>query len=310
MAEQKKQSEYKWLVRILFLLVIIIAALFVFIWTGTMRCRSIPGGCNIYWSVMTLVTGKQQPSVLILYDPTDQKGLGNPELLKDLLTDRKGVAIHPTLADIRYLNSEQLKNVSLVIVEKSRKISTLQLMTMLNYISQGGRLVWIGDAGVEADTDRGDMLYVGPENDRNNGWVRLTDTNRVIFFNRALGVNFVTNFCDVRDCHVGDKYTGKLMPSSDTHPLVYGLKSNLPIYDNYSIVTLIEPNPVPLKIDFGSNLRDTKNRAYGDIFDAIVTSNSNRVAYYAIPPEYLAEERDGDNKYYSIVYNMFEGMVN
>ena len=23
-------------------------------------------------------------------------------------------------------------------------------MTMLNYISQGGRLVWIGDAGVEA----------------------------------------------------------------------------------------------------------------------------------------------------------------
>ena len=153
MAEQKKQSEYKWLVRILFLLVIIIEALFVFIWTGTMRCRSIPGGCNIYWSVMTLVTGKQQPSVLILYDPTDQKGLGNPELLKDLLTDRKGVAIHPTLADIRYLNSEQLKNVSLVIVEKSRKISTLQLMTMLNYISQGGRLVWIGDAGVDQNCD-------------------------------------------------------------------------------------------------------------------------------------------------------------
>lgn len=308
MATVQKQSEYKWLVRIIFLLIIIIAALFIFIWTGTMRCRSIPGGCNIYWSVMTLITGKQQPSVLILYDPTDQQGLGNPELLKDLLTDRKGVAIHPALADIRYLNSEQLKNVSLVIVEKARKISTLQLITMLNYISQGGRIVWIGDAGTLPDKDKGDMLYVGPENNKENGWVRLTDTNRVIFFNRALGVNFVKNFCDVRDCDVGDKFTGKLVPISDTHPLVYGLKPNLPIYDNYSIVTLIEPNPVPLKINFGANLRDANNQSYGDIFDAIITSNSNRVAYYAIPPEYLAEERDKE-KYYSIVYNMFEGMV-
>ena len=55
------------------------------------------------------------------------------------------------------------------------------------------------------------------------------------------------------------------MPSSDTHPLVYGLKSNLPIYDNYSIVTLIEPNPVPLKIDFGSILEILKIVLMGHI---------------------------------------------
>lgn len=308
MAEQK-QSEYKWLVRIVFLLVIILVALFVFIWTGTIRCRSVPGGCNIYWGIMTIITGKQQPSVLILYDPTDNKGLGNPELLKDLLTDRKGVAIHPSLSDIRYLNSDQLKSVSLVVVERARKISTLQLMTIRNYIAQGGRLVWIGDAGVEEYSEKGDMLYVGVENEKKNGWVRLTDSNVIIFFNRTLGVNFVANFCDIRDCDVGDKYTGKLVPSSDTAPLVYGLKSNLPIYDNYAIVTLLEPNPVPLKIDFGANLRDANNTGYGDIFEAIVTSNSNRVAYYAIPPEYLAEEKDKD-KYYSVIYNMFDGMVN
>lgn len=308
MAEQK-QSEYKWLVRIVFLLVIILVALFVFIWTGTIRCRSVPGGCNIYWGIMTIITGKQQPSVLILYDPTDNKGLGNPELLKDLLTDRKGVAIHPSLSDIRYLNSDQLKSVSLVVVERARKISTLQLMTIRNYIAQGGRLVWIGDAGIEEYSEKGDLLYVGVENEKKNGWVRLTDSNVIIFFNRTLGVNFVANFCDIRDCDVGDKYTGKLVPSSDTAPLVYGLKSNLPIYDNYAIVTLLEPNPVPLKIDFGANLRDANNTGYGDIFEAIVTSNSNRVAYYAIPPEYLAEEKDKD-KYYSIIYNMFDGMVN
>lgn len=308
MAEQK-QSEYKWLVRIIFLLIIILIALFVFIWTGTIRCRSIPGGCNIYWGIMTIVTGKQQPSVLILYDPTDKIGLGNPELLKDLLSDRKGIAIHPTLADIRFLNSEQLKNVSLVVVEKARKISTLQLMTMRNYISQGGRVVWIGDAGIEPNLDKGDRYYVGQENEKQNGWVRLTDANLIIFFNRTLGVNFVANFCDIRDCKIGDKFTGKLVPSSDKNPLVYGLKPNLQIYDNYSIITQLEPNPVPLKIDFGANLRDANNTVYGDIFDAIVTSNSNRVAYYAIPPEYLAEETDKE-KYFSIIYNMFDGMVN
>ncbi len=305
----EKISEYKWLVRIVFLIIIIIIALFIFIWTGTIRCRAIPGGCGVYWGMMTLVTGKQQPSVLILYDPTEQKGLGNPELLKDLLSDRKGVAIHPSIADIRYLNSEQLKNVSLVIVEKARKISTLQLLTIRNYISQGGRVVWIGDAGTIADTDRGDMLYIGIANPKENGWVRLTDTNDIIFFNRTIGVNYISNFCDVRDCAVGDKYTGKLVPSSDTHPLTYGLRSNLPIYDNYSIVKLTEPNPVPLKIDYGSSLFDKKKYNYGDIFDAIVTSNSNRVAYYAIPPEYLAEPSDKE-KYFSVIYNMFDGMVN
>jgi regulator of extracellular matrix RemA (YlzA/DUF370 family) len=308
--EVKKQSEYKWLVRIIFLLIIVIIALFIFIWTGTIRCRTIPGGCSVYWGVMTLITGRQQPSVLILYDPTDQKGLGNPELLKELLSDRKGVAVHPSLADIRFLNSEQLKNISLIIVEKARKISTLQLLTIRNYISQGGRVVWIGDAGVEINADKGDMHYIGIENKEENGWVRLTDANVIIFFNRTLGVNYVSTFCEIRDCTVGDKFTGKLVPSSQTHPLVYGLKPNLSIYDNYAIINLVEPNPVPLKIDFGANLRDQNNTSYGDIFDAIVTSNSNRVAYYAIPPEYLAEERDGENKYLSIIYNMFDGMVN
>jgi len=304
-----KTSEYKWLVRIAFLVIIILIALFVFIWTGTIRCRTIPGGCNVYWGVMTLITGRQQPSVLILHDPTDTKGLGNPELLKELLSDRKGIAIHPVVTDIRFLNSEQLKYVSLIIVEKARKISTLQLLTIRNYIAQGGRVVWIGDAGIEADEDKGDAYYIGIANPEKNGWIRLTDTNDIIFFNRTVGVNYVANFCDIRDCGIGDKFTGKLVAISQSHPLVYGLKPNLPIYDNYAIVKPTETNPTPLKIDFGAGLFDKKQKNYGTIFDAIITSNSNRVAYYAIPPEYLAEPADKD-KYYSIIYNMFDGMVN
>ena len=82
----------------------------------------------------------------------------------------------------------------------------------------------------------------------------------------------------------------------------------LPIYDNYTIIKQTEPNPVPLKIEYGSNLFDEDKNSYGKVFDAIVTSNSNLVAYYAIPPEYLAED-DDEEKYYSIIWNMFDGMV-
>jgi len=304
---EQKQSEYKWLVRLIFLIVIIMISLFVFIWTGTIRCRTIPGGCEIYWGIMTIITGRNQPSVLILSDPTDKDGLGDPELLRRLLADKKGLAIHPYVADIRFLNSEQLKNVSLVIVEKARKISTMQLLTLQNYSSQGGRIVWIGDAGVvpyEKDT-----LYSGPGiKDANNGWVRVTDENIIIFFNKFLGVNYVTNFCNVRPDCTKKTFTGKLVNTSQKHPLTYGLRQNLPIYDNYSIVTLTEPNPAPLMIEYGSNLFDEDKKSYGDVFYAIVVSNSNLVAYYAIPPEYLAEDEDKE-KYYSIIENMFDGMV-
>ncbi|HOW29493.1 MAG TPA: hypothetical protein PK685_02365 [archaeon] len=302
----QKQSEYKWLVRLIFLVVIIIISVFIFIWTGTIRCRSIPGGCEIYWGIMTIVTGRNQPSVLILHDPTDEKGLGNPELLRQLLADKKGLAIHPSIADIRYLNSEQLKDVSLIIVEKARKISTLKLLTIQNYAAQGGRIIWIGDAGIKPDDD--DKLYVGPGvTDTNNGWIRLTDENIIIYFNKFIGVNYRNNFCEIRDCSK-KTFSGKLITISQEHPLTYGLRTNLPIYDNYAIVKLTEPNPVPLKIEYGSNLFDENKTSYGDVFDAIVTSNSNLVAYYAIPPEYLAEDND-DEKYYSVVWNMFDGMV-
>ena len=304
----EKQSEYKWLVRLIFLVVIIIISIFVFIWTGTIRCRTIPGGCEIYWGIMTIVTGRNQPSVLILHDPTDKEGLGNPEQLRLLLSDKKGLAIHPSIADIRYLNSEQLKNVSLIVVEKARKISTLQMLTIQNYASQGGRIVWIGDAGVVPYED--DMLFSAPgSKDSNNGWIRLTDENIIVYFNKFLGVNYVDNFCNIRTCSK-KTFTGKLIAVSPDHPLTFGLRTNLPIYDNYSIVKLTEPNPVPLKIEYGSNLfaEDDKTKNYGDVFDAIVTSNSNLVAYYAIPPEYLAEE-DDEEKYYSVIWNMFDGMV-
>jgi hypothetical protein len=67
----------------------------------------------------------------------------------------------------------------------------------------------------------------------------------------------------------------------------------------------------PLKLDFGSTHFDSEKISYGNeegIFPLIILSNSNKVAYYAMPPEYLIEENDKE-KYFSIIENMIYGMV-
>ena len=66
----------------------------------------------------------------------------------------------------------------------------------------------------------------------------------------------------------------------------------------------------PLKLDYGSRLYKDSNVSYGSegVFPLIILSNSNRVAYYAMPPEYLIQESDKD-KYYSIVENMLYGLL-
>jgi hypothetical protein len=296
--------------------------LYLFTWTGNLRCSKIPGLCGIYWGSQSLFTGKSQPSVLIVYNPYDEEGLGNPFLLKKALEDNKRVGVHPAIENINYLSPEKLKGYSLVIVEKSRQISTKNIEIFMNYVSKGGRLVWIGDAGVEID-DSDQLLTKGDiegtyDSNIVGGWARLNNDNYMIRFDEFIGVSFISTYCTLKECsnkeyEIPDytnekiivKYpnhqNGKLVPSSK-HPLVYALRDYLQIKDDFAIVELIRPTITPLKLDFGSNLFIDTNTSYGTngVFPFIVVSNSNRVAYYAIPPEYLIEE-DDETGYYSII---------
>ncbi|MEI8364262.1 MAG: hypothetical protein WCF78_02295 [archaeon] len=318
--------------RSLFVLLLLIILLFAMIWTGNLRCRSVPGMCNIYWGTQTLITGRTQPSILIIYDPNDQTGLGNPYLLNNIISDKKHLGLHPSLENINYMSPEKLKGVSLVIVERARSMSTNNLTMFQNYVSKGGRLIWIGDAGVDTKDRVDKYLTVGDVDGSYDGnivgkWARLDNEGYMIRFDEFLGVSYVDTFCNVKDCKektykineydnksiiisYPDYSNGNLIPSPD-HPLVYALKSTLPIRDNFAIVEVIGNNAVPLKIDYGSKLFKDTNTSVGggDVFPAIVTSNSNKVAYYAIPPEYLSEDEDED-KYFSIIENMIDGMIN
>ncbi len=332
------KTKKKWIGRIILLIIIIIAAIYLFTWTGNIRCRSVPGMCGIYWGIQTLATGKSQPSVMIVYNPDDESGLGNPFLLQKILQDDKHIGIHPNLENIKHLSPEKLKGTSLVIVERSREVSTNSLEMFINYVAKGGRLIWIGDTGIELDDsimtlgDSSDRLLTKGDIDGSydgntiNGWARLNKHNYMIRFDEFLGVNYIGNFCDYQEC-ITKTYdvpgydsiklvnktpghsNGVLVPSS-RHPLVYGMRNYLQSRDDFAIVQQIRPNITPLKLDFGSKLFKDQNTSIGNssVFPLIVVSNSNRVAYYAMPPEYLIEPDDKE-KYYSVLENMIDGMV-
>jgi hypothetical protein len=267
-----------------------------------------------------------------VYDPSDDTGLGNPYLLNNIISDKKHLGLHPTLENINYMSSEKLKGVSLVIVERSRKMSTTQLIMFQNYVSKGGRLIWIGDAGVEIKDRVDKYLTTGDiegtyDSNLVGKWARLDNEGYIIRFDEFIGVSYIDTFCNVKDCkeksykvneydnksiivRSPDYVNGNLIPSSN-HPLVYALKNKLPIKDDFAIVEVLGNNAVPLKVDYGSNLFKDTNENVGDteVFPIIVTSNSNKVAYYALPPEYLSEDDDKD-KYYSIIENMIDGIIN
>ncbi|MFH0905897.1 MAG: hypothetical protein V1824_01005 [archaeon] len=311
--DKKKDNSKEWAIKLILLAILIIVCVYLFVWTGNIRCSKIPGMCGLYWGVQTIINGKTQPSVAIVYDPADKDGLGNPELLQNLLSDRTTVGIHANLININYLSPDQLNKVSLVIVEKTRKMSALNMITFMDYVATGGRLIWVGDAGIELKEGEKYVTMSDRNPDLNNNnteikWGRLTSENEMINFDKFLGVSYEDNYCNIKTCSPTVS-NGKLIAETENR-FTYSLKPNLLTYDDFSIVKVIDfPKVTPLKLDFGSNLFDNNMKNYGSTFPLIVISNSNKVAYYAMPIEYLNEDSD-KQKYLSLIVNMIDGMLN
>jgi hypothetical protein len=319
----------KTLLKTITIILLIIIMLYLLVWAGTIRCRSVPGMCSLYWGTQTLFTGKQQPSILIVYNPNDTDGLGNPYLLEKTIKENKILKMNIRLENINYLSEEKLKQEALVIVTRSRKISTPKLEMFINYVSKGGRLVWVGDAGVEVETSADTLLTKGDidgsfDSNTINGWARLNSDNYLVRFDDFIGAQYQKTYCQIKDCEEKTYVVsgglqlnfkrpktnnGVLVPTPD-HVIVKGLKSFLEIKDDFAIVETLRPMTIPLKLDYGSRLFEDDKIYYGSegVFPIIILSNSNRVAYYAIPPEYFVEE-DDKAKYLSIIENMLYGLL-
>lgn len=289
---------------------LVLVILFVATWGGLIKCGSIPYFCDLY----DLVLGS--PRVAIVFGDS---GLGNPEKLRELLLSPDTVnAQSVDLVHIDRVSQGNLKNYKLVIVEKARVLSFDQMKMFVDYVSGGGRLVWIGDAGVETIEDE-QKNY----NDVNelkglvtNPWVRIKETvgeYEPLYFDEFLGLRYISNFCEEKPCNTNPFSVGAIKTEpTGNHTLIYGLSPILGLKvakdRDFAIVKQF-PNSsnsnIVLTLDFGGSLIGESGNL-GKSFPLIVSSGvGERVAYYAYPPEYYVM----DNNYYNLITRMYYGML-
>ena len=104
----------------------------------------------------------------------------------------------------------------------------------MEYVDGGGKLVWTGDAGTQL-TEDDNALY---DDEKTQGkphkllgpWARK-DGDQIVDFGEFLSAKYERNYCDIMRC-LGDTKTlaGTLVPLSRDHPLVFGLRTDLPLY--------------------------------------------------------------------------------
>lgn len=307
----KVKIALKDIARLAVLILLLVGLLLVVTWAGIVKCSAIPGWCGVYESVF----GK--PKVVIVFG-TD--GLGDPTLLRQSLADPKlGVGVRPELVSIDFVSFGNLEKYDIVIVEHAATMTTAQMKAFIDYVVQkGGRLIWVADAGTKLGAKDKYLLkqeraggVIEPGKEEIIGpWSRKTDTGEIVTLDELLGVNYVANYCGLKPC-TEDKepFIGTLVPTKE-HPLVYGLSPYLQMYGDFSIVKDYDTGTRALSVDYGSNIIDeSKGISEGPVFPLIIQSGvGGKVVYYAVPPETFVKDTQKE-KYYSIVQNMYLGIL-
>ncbi len=296
--------------KVLGLVLLIVVVLFVATWGGLVKCNSVPYFCEVYDYILG------SPRVAIVYGDS---GLGDPEKLREVLLSPDMInAKAVDLVHIDRVSLGNLKTYKLVIVEKARVLSYDQLEMFKTYAETGGRLVWVGDAGVE--TIKEEQKNYSDVNElksvATNPWVRVKETDidfKVLYFDEFLGLKYINNYCAEVTCNENLFTVGALKTEpTGNHTLIYGLSPTLGLKiskeRDFAVVKQF-PNSsnsnVVLTLDFGGNIAG-KTENIGKTVPLIVASGlGERVAYYAYPIEYYVT----DNNYYYIAKRMYYGIL-
>ena len=290
--------------------VLILVILFVATWGGLVKCGSIPYFCDIYDYVLG------SPRVAIVFGDS---GLGDPEKLREVLLSPDNVnAKAVDLIHIDRVSLGNLKTYELVIVEKARLLSYDQLEMFKMYVESGGRLIWVGDSGVETiEEEKKNYSDVNElKTMMTNPWVRVKETDidfKILSFDEFLGLKYFNNYCDEVTCKSNLFTVGTIKTEpTGNHTLIYGLSPALPLKisdeKDFSIVKQF-PNSsnsnIVLTLDFLGNISGESGNI-GKTVPLIVTSGvGEKVAYYAYPLEYFIE----DNNYHNLAKRMYYGML-
>ncbi len=274
-------------------------------WSGLIPCRDVPGWCSVYYGI------KGPPKTLIVFG---NEGLGNPDELAQLLRDpRYTGATNISRQEIDFISAGNLIQFDLVIVTRAREMSTSKIQAFMEYADAGGRLVWTGDAGTQLTKD--DQFLYTDDVDENatheiiSPWARRdVENNTAVRFDNYISVDYLGNWCSLRDCEISQQ-VGKLTPESGAdHRLIFGTAPNLRLYGDFA---LVEDRGLGstrvLSVDTETIVHNAENEELGRVFPIIVTSGvGEKVAYYAVPPELFAEE---PMKYFQFLVNLYNGML-
>jgi len=306
-------------VRVLVLILLVFILLYILTWTNTLKCKSIPGWCNVYYAL------KGKPKVLIAFG---DEGLGDPELLTAAMMRPAGLGVRPVALHIDNIKPGNLKEYDLVIVERARKMSSEKVKMFVDYVNTGGNLIWTGDAAAEAESSD-EYLYKDELGDENaphemiNVWARKAGNNAVLL-NELLSLEYVCNYSNIRGPSTHETLVGSLIVLNPENPFVYGISPSLRFYitpeTDFAFVKPIERGTSTsiMVLDFGSKVT-YEGKAYSKTMPFIVTNAKGNVfglkigenvAYYAMPLEYFVHEAlSPEHRYASIIDRMYIGML-
>ncbi len=290
---------------ILLAIIMVLVILGLITWSGFISCRDIPGWCSVYYGI------KGSPKTLIVYG---NEGLGDPDLLRQLLrSPNLAAATSLSQQHIDFVSAGNLKQFDLVVVTRSKQMSTKQLQAFMEYVDAGGRLIWTGDAGTQI-TSKDQYLYLDDIDENQSHtlispWARKdAEKNEQVRFDQYISANYYGNWCEFRDCEIS-KQVGTLVPESGSdHKLIFGMRQNLKLYGDFALVYDIGIGSTRvLSVDTETKVLDKEKKELGRVFPIIITSGvGEKIAYYALPPELFAVE---PMKYTLFIENLYIGVL-
>jgi len=283
-----QNQTYQIIVHAVSLTLLILVALVLATKFGLIHCSQVPYWCDGYRQIISTFHGRSYPSILVLYGDS---GMGDPHLLYRIIEEQ--CRLYVDLDHVDTVSFGNLENYDVVIVERARVLSPEQMDMLWEFTAKGGKILIIGDVGVEAEAPSQFVTVEDVNEDANtveqrvlNNWDRKDEFGRyVLFGTKFLGLRNLGNYCSEEECSV----SGRISFKRDV--LTAGLPSRVPFPLNFTVVedlrfSSLGPHTTVATIDGVASVQGAKPP-----YPAIVRTGY-RMIYMAFPPEELWEMVD------------------
>lgn len=278
-----KNQTYQILIHAVAITLLLVVALTLATKFGLIHCSQVPYWCDGYRQIISTFYGRTYPAILILYGDS---GMGDPQLLSRIIEDK--CRLYADIDRIDTVSAGNLENYDVVIVERARVLSPEQMSMLWDFTAKGGKILIVGDVGVEAELPSQFVTVQETNEDTNtvqekilNIWDRKDEFGSyVLFGTRFLGLKYLGNYCSDDGCTV----SGTISFKRDY--LTAGLPSRAPFPINFAIVedlrySSLGPHTTVATIDGVAPVHGAKAP-----YPAIIRTGY-RMIYMAFPPEEL-----------------------